>query len=137
MLSADCVPLVVALADGSALAVVHAGWKGLVAGAVEAAAAALGPGPKSAAVGPCAGPGAYAVGEDVAEPLRARFGAAAAGRTADLPFCAVAALAAAGVATAAVDVAGLCTIGDPERFFSHRRDGAGIGRQGVIAYRAG
>lgn len=136
-LSADCVPIVVAPADGSALAVIHAGWKGLVAGVVEAAVAALGPGAKAAAIGPCAGPGSYEVGDDVGEPLRARFGPDAAGRTADLPRCATAALVAAGVPADAIDVAGLCTIADPERFFSHRRDGAATGRQGVIAYRAG
>ena len=135
-LSADCVPIVVALADGSALAVVHAGWKGLVAGVVEAAVAELGPAPKAATVGPCAGPGRYEVGEDVAAPLRARFGPDAAAGTADLPFCATAALVAAGVPADAIDVAGLCTIADPSRFFSHRRDGAATGRQGVIAYRA-
>jgi YfiH family protein len=130
--AADCVPVAIARADGSALAVCHAGWKGLIGGVVEAAAAALGPGSLAAAVGPCAGPARYEVGEDVAAPLCARFGPdAVRDRLADLPACAERALRAAGVVD--VDVAGICTIGD-ERFFSHRRDGAPGGRQALIAY---
>ena len=135
-LGADCVPIVIAALDGSALAVVHAGWKGLVAGVVEAAVAALGPGPHAAAVGPCAGPLAYEVGDDVAEPLIERFGArAAGGGTADLAACAGTALMQAGLAPDAIEIAGLCTITDAARFFSHRRDGGVTGRQGLIAYR--
>ncbi|MEY4225925.1 MAG: hypothetical protein RL190_682 [Actinomycetota bacterium] len=135
-LAADCVPIVIAALDGSAVAVVHAGWRGLVAGVVEAAVAAI-DGPCAAAVGPCAGPLAYAVGDDVAGPLRERFGDdAARGGTADLPHCAGRALMAAGLAPDAIDIAGICTITDAEGFFSHRRDRGVTGRQGVIAYRA-
>ncbi len=135
-LSADCVPIVIAALDGSAVAVVHAGWKGLVGGVVEATLAALGAGAYAAAVGPCAGPRAYEVGEDVAGPLRERFGAGAAyGGTADLAACAGVALLHAGVAPDQIDIAGLCTISDADAFFSYRRDGATTGRQGVIAYR--
>ena len=135
-LGADCVPIVIAALDGSSLAVVHAGWKGLVAGVVENAVAALGPGVYAAAVGPCAGPQAYEVGDDVAEQLLERFGErAASGGTADLAACAGVALMQAGLAPDAIEVSGLCTISDPDLFFSHRRDGAGTGRQGVIAYR--
>ncbi len=137
-LSADCVPIVIAALDGSALAVVHAGWRGLVAGAIEAAVAALGSGPCAAAVGPCAGPLAYEVGPDVAEPLVARFGEPAVhdGR-ADLAACAGIALIDSGLSPDAVEIAGLCTITDADAFFSHRRDGGITGRQGVIAYRLG
>lgn len=137
-LSADCVPIVIAALDGSSVAVCHAGWRGLVAGVVEATVAALGPGEFAAAVGPCAGPLAYEVGADVAEPLSKRFGErAAVGGTADLAACAGAALMVAGVLPDRIEIAGLCTITDAEGFFSHRRDGTPCGRQGVIAYRAG
>ena len=86
-----------------------------------------------AAVGPCAGRDAYEVGPDVAEPLAEQFGPTALnGRNADLAACAAIALERAGVG--AVDVAGLCTISDPERFFSYRRDGRACGRQAVIAH---
>jgi hypothetical protein len=127
---ADC--LTAALVGPDGLAVVHAGWRGLVAGVLEAAAERVGPG-FSAAVGPGAGSCCYAVGDDVAGALRARFGAdvVADGR-ADLAACAGRALERGGAA--AVVLAGLCTICDAERFHSHRRDGAGSGRQAVIAY---
>ena len=132
--AADCVPLVLARADGSAVAVCHAGWKGLAAGVIEATADALGAAPLAAAVGPCAGPERYEVQMDVAGPLRERFGDdVVSGGRANLSLCAERALRAAGVT--AIDVAGLCTISDATRFFSHRRDGAPGGRQAVIAYR--
>ena len=132
--AADCVPLVLARANGSAVAVCHAGWKGLAAGVIEATAAALGPAPLAAAVGPCAGPERYEVQLDVAGPLRERFGDdVVRDGCADLPLCAERALRGAGVAE--IDVAGVCTISETERFFSHRRDGAPGGRQAVVAYR--
>jgi YfiH family protein len=132
--AADCVPIALARADGSAVAVCHAGWRGLLAGVVEATVTALGPGPVEAAVGPCAGPERYEVGDDVGAPLRAAFGdQVVRGGLADLAACADRALRRAGVER--VDVAGICTIGDAERFFSHRRDGSPSGRQAVIAYR--
>ena len=117
----------------SRLAVVHAGWRGLVAGVLEAAAERVGPG-FAAVVGPGAGACCYEVGDDVAGPLRARFGddvvVGRPGRSRD--GCARRALEARG-SGGGRDVAGLCTICDPERFHSHRRDGAGSGRQAVIA----
>ncbi len=135
--SADCVPVLLARADGSAVAACHAGWRGLIAGVVEEAARALGPGPLVAAVGPCAGPERYEVGPEVAAPLVARFGEGVMrGRLADLPACTVRALVDAGVDPAAIDVAGHCTIGEPERFFSHRR-GEDAGRQcGIVLVQA-
>lgn len=129
----DCVPVVVARADGSGVGVCHAGWRGLLGGVVEHTVERLGGGELRAAVGPCAGPDAYRVDDDVAVPLRERFGPAALrGPNADLAACASIALERAGVGS--VDVAGLCTISDAERFFSYRRDGAACGRQAVIAH---
>ncbi len=76
-MSADCLPIALARANGRApaVAVVHAGWRGLLAGVVDSAVSALGGGTLAAAVGPAIGPCCYEVGEDVAEPFRARFGA--------------------------------------------------------------
>lgn len=129
----DCVPVVVARTDGTGVGVCHAGWRGLLGGVVEHTVEALGGGDLEAAVGPCAGPDAYEVGADVAGPLRERFGEAALrGPNADLAACARIALERAGVG--AVDLAGLCTITDAERFFSYRRDGDACGRQAVIAH---
>lgn len=133
ILAADCVPVVLARLDGTGHAVCHAGWRGLVAGVVEATAAELGS-PAAAAIGPCAGPGRYAVGPEVAAALVERFGpgAVTAHGTADLPACTAVALAAAGVE--AVDRLDRCTIAD-ERLYSHRRDGPPGGRQVLLAVR--
>ena len=129
---ADCLTAALVGAGGESLVVVHAGWRGLVAGVLEAAAGRAGPG-FTAAVGPGAGACCYAVGADVAAQLRTRFGDDVVhdGR-ADLATCATRALERSGAV--AVASAGLCTICDAERFHSHRRDGSGSGRQGVIAF---
>jgi YfiH family protein len=132
---ADCLTAALVASGGERLAVVHAGWRGLAAGVLEAAAERVGRG-YTAVVGPGAGACCYVVGEDVAGQLRSRFGddVVTAGR-ADLAACARRALERAGASE--VTVAGLCTICDPQRFHSHRRDGAGSGRQAVIAYLEG
>ncbi len=133
--TADCLPVALARANGSApaIAALHVGWRGLLAGIVEAGVAALGPGRLAAAIGPGIGPCCYEVGEEVAEPLRARYGAAAARNgTADLAAATELALRAAGVAD--VTRFDVCTACHPDRFFSHRRDGGRTGRQGLIAY---
>lgn len=132
-LTADCLPIALARADGRpALAVLHAGRRGLLEGIVEAGVTALG-GKLVAAVGPGIGPCCYEVGDDIAADYRARFGAAAlAGRNLDLWTVAERLLRDAGVDS--VERLDLCTACDPERFFSHRRDGPITGRQGVIGY---
>ncbi len=72
-LTADCVPIAIARAAGApAVAVLHAGWRGLLAGVVAAGVEALGPGPLAAAVGPSIGPCCYEVGPEVAEPFGVR-----------------------------------------------------------------
>jgi polyphenol oxidase len=130
LLTADCLPVAIARADGGRLAVLHAGWRGLEAGVVEAGVDAVG-GAVVGAVGPGAGPCCYAVGDDVAQRLQARFGADVVrdGR-ADLWLCARRALEAAGARHVAV--AGECSICNPDRYFSHRRDDGVTGRQGVV-----
>ena len=127
LLTADCLP--VAVAGRSRLAVLHAGWRGLVAGILEHGAERAGPAPV-AAVGPGAGPCCYEVGEDAAAPLRERFGddVVRDGR-ADLWLAAERGLRAAGAAR--VDVARECTICGA-RYFSHRRERGVTGRQGVV-----
>ena len=137
-MSADCLPVALARADAHrpAVAVLHAGWKGLLAGIVEAGAQALGPGTLAAAVGPGIGPCCYEVGEEVAAPFRERFGddVLHEGRL-DLWTSAERALRAAGVGR--IDRFDRCTFCEPETFFSHRRDAGRTGRQGVIAFVAG
>ena len=128
VLSADCLP--VALGCEDAVAMLHAGWRGLAAGVLEKGVSAmreLSPGREIVAVvGPGAGPCCYEVGPEVQAP----FGLADT-PTIDLRAIAHERLLAAGVAEVR-DVA-VCTICD-ERFFSHRREGARAGRQGGVAW---
>jgi polyphenol oxidase len=132
--AADCVPVALARANGEgpAVAVVHAGRIGLLAGVLEAAAAALG-GPLAAAIGPAIGPCCYEVGAEVAHPYRDRFGAGIMrGANLDLPSAAERVLR--GVGCRSVERVDLCTACHPDLFFSHRRDGRARGVQGVVAY---
>jgi YfiH family protein len=126
VVTADCLPVALVRTEGTpAIALVHAGWRGLAVGVVENAVDAL-DGPVAAVVGPGIGACCYEVGPEVAE----RFGEG--GPTLDLRAVAERALRRAGVDEVAhVD---LCTSCDAERFFSHRRDRGLTGRQGALAY---
>jgi YfiH family protein len=135
LLTADCMPIALARDDGAspALGILHAGWRGLLAGIVASGVRALGARGLVAAIGPSIGPCCYEVGEEVAAPFREAFGddVARDGRL-DLWTSAERALRAAGVLR--VDRSDICTSCDGGRFFSHRRDAGKTGRQGVIAY---
>lgn len=131
--AADCLPIALARSNGDApaVAVLHAGWRGLLGGVVATGAGALGDDLR-ACVGPAIGPCCYEVGPEVAEPFVAAFGAdVLRGRNLDLWLSAERALRAAGVEH--VERVDLCTACHPELFFSHRRDGKPRGVQGVIA----
>lgn len=131
--TADCLPVLLAAADGQAVAVAHAGWRGLAGGVIEATVAALrvrlAPGTALVAwLGPAIGPERFEVGEEV----RATFLAADAGAVGaftrgradrwmcDLYLLARRRLQALGVT--AIHGGGLCTYADESRFYSHRRD---------------
>lgn len=129
--TADCLP--VALASDGAVAMLHAGWRGLAAGVLEHGVRALrevaGGNEIVAAIGPGAGVCCYEAGEEV----HAAFaGAHREGRRLDLKALARDRLHGAGVREV-LDLQ-ICTICD-ERF-SHRREGAGAGRQAGVAWRA-
>jgi polyphenol oxidase len=128
VLSADCVPIALVSTEGAPrLALLHAGWRGLLAGVVETGVRALGRGPLAAAVGPSIGPCCYEVGLEVSEQFDSDL---TRGRRLDLGAAAERRLAAAGVSS--VERFDLCTACRPDLFFSHRRDGGVTGRQGVI-----
>jgi hypothetical protein len=137
LITADCVPVAITRRPESgvrpAVAVLHVGWRGLLAGIVGEGVRALGPGRLAAVVGPAIGPCCYEVGEEVAAPAREAFGADVArdGKL-DLWTSVERALRAAGCEH--VDKIDVCTSCNGERFFSHRRDEGRTGRQGVIAY---
>ena len=121
VLSADCLP--VALGCEGAVAMVHAGWRGLAAGVLEEGVAALrelgGRGAIEAVIGPCAGGCCYEVGPEVH--ARARRAAPAGGRK-DGPARDRAPAAAGG---GREQVARRAGVHDLRRaLFSHRREGA-------------
>ena len=137
---ADCVPLLLCAADGSEVAAVHAGWRGLAGGIIGRTVAAFGAAPPRllAWVGPCIGPGAYVVGNDVRRQLLAAtvdaqdcFSAAGDGWYCDLAALATRQLAAAGVASIAR--ANTCVYSDRTRFYSYRRDGV-TGRNAALIW---
>jgi YfiH family protein len=126
-LAADCVPIAVSRTEGEpALAVIHAGWRGLSAGVVESTVGALG-GETAAIVGPAIGPCCYEVGPEVSERFDADL---TSGRHLDLWSAAERALLGAGVGS--VERLDLCTRCNHDRFFSHRHSGPRHGAQGVI-----
>jgi polyphenol oxidase len=127
-LGADCLPIAVATTEGPPrLAVLHAGWRGLAEGVVEAGVLVLGAEPTAAIVGPAVGPCCYEVGPEVS----ARFDPdLTKGGILDLWTAAERALLRAGVSE--VERVDLCTRCNPELFFSHRRSGPTRGAQGVI-----
>jgi YfiH family protein len=137
VLTADCLPVVLATGDGSRIAAVHAGWRGLAAGVLEAAVAAIGSDCRGlrAWIGPRIGPAAYEVDGPVRDAFPGCSSAFVPSRPghwlADLPAIATDRLHRAGVD--AIDDCGRCTASEPGHFFSHRRDGAS-GRQATLAW---
>lgn len=145
---ADCLPVLFAHGSGRAVAAAHAGWRGLVGGVLEATLQALraaaGPGEVIAWLGPAIGPTAFEVGEEVRAAFVAADPAAQAhfrehatpGKWwADLPALARQRLRSAGVASVHGNdgSAAWCTVSQPSRFFSHRRDAARLGSTGRFA----
>jgi len=137
-LAADCLSIAIARANGSepALAVLHAGWKGLLEGVVDEGVRVLGGSRLQAMIGPAIGPCCYEVGPEVEEAFAARFGAGLMrARKLDLWSAGERALRAAGVEQ--VERADLCTQCNPDLFFSERRQGKPRGTHGVLGVVAG
>ncbi|HJU38949.1 MAG TPA: peptidoglycan editing factor PgeF, partial [Tahibacter sp.] len=129
VLTADCLPLVVASDDGREVAAIHAGWRGLAAGVIEAALARFEAPPARLRVwlGPAIGAASYEVGDEVRDAFVAHDPAAAQAFEPTRPghwLCDLVALARQRLAAfGVVDVAGggFDTLTD-ERFYSHRRN---------------
>jgi YfiH family protein len=147
--AADCIPLVFADPVARVCGAAHAGWRGTVSGVaanVVARMAELGSQPANVrvALGPSIGPCCFEVGPEVVDIFREAFG--------DLPRMVVrgprrdhidlrvvsrAVLTRAGVESAHIDDGAPCTMCNPERFFSYRRDGREGGmHMGFIGLRA-
>ena len=133
ILTADCLPVVLASKTGDDIGAAHAGWRGLCAGVLEATVGAMHTPAQQliAWLGPAAGPQAYEIGEDVFAAFVQRDPAAAAAFVATRPghwmvdLYALARQRLQAVGVTAVFGGDHCTISDPARFFSHRRDQRG------------
>jgi YfiH family protein len=144
--SADCALLLLYDPERRALGVVHAGWRGALAGIAARSVAVLrdrfGCRPSSirAGIGPAIGPCCYEVGPDLVARIEHEAPAGLThltrrdGRTVlDLPGLIVDQLSAAGVPQDRIETARLCTRCRADLFFSYRREGPGTGRFGLLA----
>ena len=142
--TADCVPILLVAPEARAIAAVHAGWRGVLAGIVQNALATLErcsgarPGEVRAALGPAIGGCCYEFGAEHVPRFIAAFGSSVerAWRPdsddrghLDMRLLAGVALEAAGVSPAAISTVGPCTAEHPTELHSYRRDGARAGRQ--------
>jgi len=153
---ADCLPVLFATADGAFVGAAHAGWRGLAGsngeGVLDAACRVLWAASGASAaqtlawLGPCIGPDAFEVGPEVKAAFESAEPATAAlfrpGREgkwlADLPGLARRRLQALGLARVHGNDSstGWCTVANPSRFFSHRRDRGVSGRFAAAIWRA-
>ncbi|MEO7494276.1 MAG: peptidoglycan editing factor PgeF [Massilia sp.] len=150
MMTADCLPVLFADLEGKVVGAAHAGWRGLAAGVLGETVAAMrvaGAGEITAWLGPAIGPRQFEVGAEVLDTfvatarseaesaiLRAAFAPreGVAGKyMADMPALARCLLARDGVVR--VHGGRLCTVSEPARFYSYRRDGV-TGRQASLIW---
>jgi polyphenol oxidase len=133
---ADCMPVLFAADDGSVVAAAHAGWRGLSAGVLENTLSAMSIEPNRVLVwlGSCIGAEKFEVGEDVREAFMRSASAASNGAVerAFVPtispgkyVCDLRAIARERLRVAGVErvvASDECTVSEPMRYFSHRRD---------------
>ncbi len=158
VLTADCLPVLLADSSGSRVGIAHAGWRGLASGVLQAAVAAMKTPPKELLVwlGPAIGPNAYEVGDDVRTAFvdtdadAAAAAVAHAGADADAAMAfrpnargrwqadlyALARLRLQRLGVTSIHGGGSCTYSEPERFFSHRRE-APCGRMASLIWLSG
>ncbi|WOJ93471.1 peptidoglycan editing factor PgeF [Congregibacter variabilis] len=143
---ADCLPVILSDRAGSVIAAVHAGWRGLAAGVLESAVASLGVAPQEvyAWLGPAIGRDRFEVGPEVRSAFIKHDASAATERCfrpsdmrvghylADLPGLAQKRLRGLGLAD--IQTFSACTVDEPTRFFSYRRDGV-TGRMACLILR--
>lgn len=143
VLTADCLPVLLCSTDGATVAAIHAGWRGLLHGVIEETVMRMDVAPDRliAWIGPGIGPAAFEVGQEVREAfaghgddVNALFAPSAEdGRwLADLAGLARGRLRGRGVSR--VYGGSWCTVSDPGRFYSYRRDGA-TGRMATLIWR--
>ena len=148
VMTADCLPVLIADREGRIVAAVHAGWRSLADGIIQKTVAKLrdelrGEGDFAVWLGPRIGRDEFEVGGDVLEAMKAHLPQAekafrAANQPgkyfADLALLARQALEASGIPAESIADCGLSTFGDPARFFSFRRDGEKSGRHAALIW---
>ena len=141
LLFADCVPIVL-VAPGPCVAVVHAGWRGALAGIAAAAVreltdtAACAPSTLDAYVGAHIRPCHYEVDEGTLSHFVNHFGTFARAESGglDLGFVVAASLQSAGVDPCRIASLGICTAETTDRFYSYRAEAGPTGRHGALAF---
>ncbi len=131
VLTADCLPLLICNRSGTRVAAVHAGWRGLAAGVIEAALDHFDdePGELLVWLGPAIGPAAFEVGGEVRDLFVASNSTDAEAFTLTRPgywltdIYRLARTRLLGRGVGFVGGGNYCTVSEPERFFSYRRDG--------------
>jgi len=141
---ADCVPVLLASADGALVAAIHAGWRGVIARVVPSAVVRMNHAncvsdAIIAAIGPCIGFESFEVGPEVVEAFERVFGADAPARRTpdgkgrvDLRRAIEIQLLSCGIRPERIDQTDRCTFRDREEFFSHRRDKGVTGRMAAL-----
>lgn len=139
VMTADCLPVLFCNEDGTQVAAAHAGWRGLVGGVLEQTLSHFDDTSKVMAwLGPAIGPAAFEVGSEVREQFLAQDEGAGVAFTAhndrwlaDIYLLARRRLVAAGITR--VYGGDLCTVSEPSRFFSYRRESV-TGRQATCIW---
>ncbi len=140
---ADCVPILIGTVDGKIVAAIHAGWRGVIAGAIAAAVDVIRQNSDAkllAAIGPCISGDAFEVGHEVAAEFQKAFGAKApiirppgsAKPHVDLRQAVQLQLLELGLHPEHIDTTDRCTVRDVEEFYSHRRDNGVTGRMAAM-----
>lgn len=143
VMTADCLPILLCDEEGTVVAAIHAGWRGLCDGVIEATVAAMKVAGESimAWLGPAISQAAFEVGDEVRNAFTAHdpqaqlaFSPAADGKwMADIYWLACQRLQTLGITQ--IYGGNLCTYRDKERFFSYRRDGV-TGRMATLVWLA-
>jgi len=140
VMTADCLPVLLASSDGTEIAAVHAGWRGLLAGVIANTVAMFKSDNVIAWLGPAIGPDCFEVGGEVKESFVAKSKdfASAFKQTSEEKYLAdiyqLARLELATLGITQVYGGDFCTVTDKQRFYSYRRDGE-TGRMATLIWR--
>ncbi len=141
VLTADCLPVLFCGDNGDVVGAAHAGWRGLQAGVIEQTLQAMNCREVSVWLGPAIGPDNFEVGDEVREAFLAdntKVTGAFKSNGPDKWLANIYQLARLQLADLGADQiygGGLCTVADPQRFYSYRRDGAATGRMASLIWR--